>query len=77
MNGTAQRRLHDALMPDYGPGATTLWFAVTAGGALALAACAAQLAALGWVAWLQVAAASALAIRTPTPRARSSSSFCC
>ena len=62
MNGTAQRRLHDALMPDYGPGATTLWFAVTAGGALALAACAAQLAALGWVAWLQVAAASALAI---------------
>ena len=59
---SASRRLHDALMPDYGPGATLLWWVITAVGALALLACAAQLALLGWMAWLQVAAASALAI---------------
>ncbi len=59
---SAPRRVHDALMPDYGPGATLLWWAITGAGALALLACAAQLAAQGWVVWLQVVVASALAI---------------
>jgi len=56
------RRLHGALMPDYNRRATLAWWLGAAAGGLALVWSGIQLAAMGWLAGLQVAAAAALAI---------------
>ncbi len=56
------QRVHDRLMPDYNGRAARFWWTCFGGGALALGLCLWQLGHLSWVAWLQVAGATALAI---------------
>ena len=56
------RRLHSALMPDYNRRATLAWWLGAVAGGLALMWSGMQLAAMGWLAGVQVAAAAALAI---------------
>ena len=56
------RRLHRALMPDYNRRAALAWWLGVVTGGLALMWSGMQLAAMGWAAGLQVAAATALAI---------------
>ena len=58
----AWRRLHAALMPDYNRRATTAWWVAESAGVLALVYCLVQVAALGWLGWLQMAIGAALAI---------------
>ena len=59
---TYWRRLHGALMPDYNRHAALAWWLGAVAGSLALVWSGVQLAAMGWLANVQVAAAAALAI---------------
>ncbi|MDP2006479.1 MAG: EAL domain-containing protein [Rubrivivax sp.] len=58
----AWRRLHATLMPDYNRRATAFWWLVVPAGAAVLAWCLGVVGRMDWVAWAQVAAASALAV---------------
>ena len=56
------RRWHAALMPDYNRRAAIFWCLAFAAGGLSLLGCLLTLAAMPWLAWLQVAVGLALAI---------------
>jgi diguanylate cyclase (GGDEF)-like protein/PAS domain S-box-containing protein len=56
------RRLHAALMPDYNRHAAIVWWIAALAGWVTLLACLGQVLLLGWVACLQVAVGTALAV---------------
>ena len=55
-------RLHQALMPEYNRRTTLFWWLATLAGAVALAVSLFELRGAGWLAWLQIACAVALAM---------------
>ena len=56
------QRLHAALMPDYNRKAAWAWWLGVLAGAAALLICVVEVAALSWVAWVQMVIAAALTV---------------